>query len=369
MEVYDCYCHVPEQETRLYKFKTYDEPMMAALSLFYPQVYNIFKNSTRIKNSGTINFAKCRNFGDWISALRVHQDEKHDAGFGTAKSHHFFLTPPKEISNDTKEESSNENEIENNDTIADENSEVSSDHEETEVEEEEDEAMSTDALDEDFQEPEFKSTVLPPLDKAVLFSTLSTSAKLKDNLMKKRRENKIRIKLPNAPSDSNLPSGQVKDTDSTSSSLQGDFEQQTGKKRKLNELNASNSSLKASSQALMWDVDENRIKKMLSSILLVGGGLAQVPNAQNVLADRIFQATFSVLPAYGITPETSTLKIEIVNVMATPREMDPSSLCWKGGAVAARLESVKESCWVSKEDYKRWGLLAIKERCLFPLAF
>lgn len=52
-------------------------------------------------------------------------------------------------------------------------------------------------------------------------------------------------------------------------------------------------------------------------------------------------------------------------MLSYPREMDPRVLGWKGGAVFARLESVRET-WVSRYEWKAYRTALLKERLLFP---
>ncbi|KAF9947753.1 actin-like protein arp8 [Mortierella alpina] len=97
---------------------------------------------------------------------------------------------------------------------------------------------------------------------------------------------------------------------------------------------------------------EERSKKLYGSIILVGGG-GMVKGFDRVLEDRLFQA----LPATLTT-------VEKVEVLPSPREMDPRLLVWKGGSVLGKLESSKE-LWIKPLEWALQGRKVLRDKALF----
>ncbi|KAF9191928.1 actin-like protein arp8 [Haplosporangium sp. Z 767] len=97
---------------------------------------------------------------------------------------------------------------------------------------------------------------------------------------------------------------------------------------------------------------EEKSKKLYGSIILVGGG-GMVQGFDRVLEDRLFQA----LPATLTT-------VEKVEVLPSPRDMDPRLLVWKGGSVVGKLEAAKE-LWIKSLEWEVFGSKVLRERALF----
>ncbi|KAF9316232.1 actin-like protein arp8 [Podila horticola] len=97
---------------------------------------------------------------------------------------------------------------------------------------------------------------------------------------------------------------------------------------------------------------EERSKKLYGSIILVGGG-GMIKGFDHVLEDRLFQA----LPATLTT-------VEKVEVLPSPREMDPRLLVWKGGSVLGKLETAKE-LWIKPLEWELLGHKILRDRALF----
>ena len=57
--------------------------------------------------------------------------------------------------------------------------------------------------------------------------------------------------------------------------------------------------------------------------------------------------------------------MERAEVLPSPRDIDPRLLCWKGGAVAGRLESVARDGWITAKEWERYGIPLLKERLYF----
>ncbi|KAI7817063.1 hypothetical protein BC939DRAFT_467095 [Gamsiella multidivaricata] len=97
---------------------------------------------------------------------------------------------------------------------------------------------------------------------------------------------------------------------------------------------------------------EERSKKLYGSIILVGGG-GMVQGFDRVLEDRLFQA----LPATLTT-------VEKVEVLPSPRDMDPRLLVWKGASVLGKLETAKE-LWIKPLEWELMGRKALRDKSLF----
>ncbi|KAG0242807.1 actin-like protein arp8 [Actinomortierella wolfii] len=97
---------------------------------------------------------------------------------------------------------------------------------------------------------------------------------------------------------------------------------------------------------------EERSKKLYSSIILVGGG-GMTPGFDRVLEDRLFQA----LPA-------SLTTVEKVEVLPSPRDLDPRLLVWKGASVLSKLDTAKE-LWIKPQEWLLLGKKILRERALF----
>ncbi|KAG0291215.1 actin-like protein arp8 [Dissophora globulifera] len=97
---------------------------------------------------------------------------------------------------------------------------------------------------------------------------------------------------------------------------------------------------------------EERSKKLYGSIILVGGG-GLIKGFNRVLEDRLFQA----LPATLTT-------VEKVEVLPSPRDMDPRLLVWKGASVLGKLEMAKE-LWVKPLEWEHMGRKVLRDKSLF----
>lgn len=110
---------------------------------------------------------------------------------------------------------------------------------------------------------------------------------------------------------------------------------------------------------------EERIKHLFNSILIVGDGLASVPGLAKFLEDRLFTKFQTMSSEYfSLTEQNSTLKLDRVTVLPRPRDMDPRYVIWKGGAVFARLENFRD-CWISKQEWEKYGEDLLRERSMF----
>lgn len=88
---------------------------------------------------------------------------------------------------------------------------------------------------------------------------------------------------------------------------------------------------------------EDKVRKMLSSVLLVGGGAARIHGVNAALETRLSAI------ASGRVPGMDTQRVVVVS---PAKDVDARVLCWKGGSVLARMDSVVEF-WVSREEWVR----------------
>jgi len=96
-----------------------------------------------------------------------------------------------------------------------------------------------------------------------------------------------------------------------------------------------------------------RWKKMLSSVLVVGG-TALTPGMLHALGSRLKAVVASDMPGLEDT----------VAVIPAPKEIDPRILAWRGACLLAKLDSLNDS-WVQSGDWEILGMRALKERSLF----
>ncbi|KAJ1927773.1 actin-like protein arp8 [Tieghemiomyces parasiticus] len=98
---------------------------------------------------------------------------------------------------------------------------------------------------------------------------------------------------------------------------------------------------------------EDRCKRHYANIILVGGGGVLIPNFAAFLQDRLYRTRPSHLQG-----------IEKIQVLPSPRDMDPRLLAWKGAAVLSKLEIAQELS-VSAREWNEIGAKCFKQRLLF----
>ncbi|GAA96764.1 uncharacterized protein L969DRAFT_90691 [Mixia osmundae IAM 14324] len=108
-------------------------------------------------------------------------------------------------------------------------------------------------------------------------------------------------------------------------------------------------------ESIMTSISEERLKRFLGNLILVGGTslLHGMPFAvQSRLA--------------GLVSLRSAALAQSIAITAPPREIDARIVAWKGAAVLARLDSpaIVEQ-WIRDTDYDIFGTRAFKDRCLF----
>ncbi|KAI5123511.1 hypothetical protein M0805_006671 [Coniferiporia weirii] len=97
---------------------------------------------------------------------------------------------------------------------------------------------------------------------------------------------------------------------------------------------------------------DDRIRKYLQAVLIVGGG-ALTPGMAHALESRL-QAIATPL----------VHNMEKVQIIPPPKDVDPRMLVWKGAAVLGKMDGVSD-LWVTTADWKLFGMRALKERCFY----
>ncbi|XP_067938587.1 actin-related protein 8-like [Watersipora subatra] len=114
--------------------------------------------------------------------------------------------------------------------------------------------------------------------------------------------------------------------------------------------------LLALDQAILSSIEqcenEEIKRKMYSNILLVGGGLL-FEGVESLLQYRLWLH----LPPH--------LKQSVnITVLSRTKDIDPQSICWKGGAILSVLDIVGDQ-WISKEEWLKYGSKIVREKVLF----
>ena len=106
----------------------------------------------------------------------------------------------------------------------------------------------------------------------------------------------------------------------------------------------------------VWENDscngDEAKRKMLSTILIVGGGL-RFPGAATHLHSRLSSLLGPALPP--------------CEVIIDPKEGESDWTCWRGAGVLASLESARE-LWIRPKEWERFGQKLLRERAPFPWA-
>ncbi|CAG8507119.1 11868_t:CDS:10 [Ambispora leptoticha] len=102
-------------------------------------------------------------------------------------------------------------------------------------------------------------------------------------------------------------------------------------------------------QSINCSSTEERVKKFYSSIIVVGGG-GLIPGINAMLEDRL-----------SSRPMPFADKLE---VLSSPRELDPRLLAWKGASVMSKLEIVNES-WINSREWGELGVRCLREKAMF----
>ncbi|KAF6205312.1 hypothetical protein GE061_019482 [Apolygus lucorum] len=92
-------------------------------------------------------------------------------------------------------------------------------------------------------------------------------------------------------------------------------------------------------------------RKMFSTILIVGGGMK-------------FKGISSWLKNKLMFQVPSHLKPDQIEIVTTPKDMDPVMASWKGAAIFACLESAQE-LWITLDEIRKYGVKILRERSAF----
>lgn len=92
-------------------------------------------------------------------------------------------------------------------------------------------------------------------------------------------------------------------------------------------------------------------RKMYSCILVIGGGM-KFKGIGKWLQNRL-----ALQIPYAFRPEQ-------IDVITSPKDLEPSYVTWKGGAIMASLESAPE-LWITRADWEKYGLKVLREKAPF----
>ncbi|KIM58979.1 hypothetical protein SCLCIDRAFT_16606 [Scleroderma citrinum Foug A] len=97
---------------------------------------------------------------------------------------------------------------------------------------------------------------------------------------------------------------------------------------------------------------DDKIRKFLQAVLVIGGG-AHIPGMAHALESRLQAIATPLVP-----------NMEKVQIIPSPKDVDPSVLAWKGAAVLGKMDSVAD-LWLSPADWDLLGMRGLKERCFY----
>ena len=101
------------------------------------------------------------------------------------------------------------------------------------------------------------------------------------------------------------------------------------------------------------DNDEMK-KRMYSTIVIVGGGVAKFHGAESWIKYAVWTQM----------PPAFRLALETMDVICSPKEMDPMVASWKGGAILSCLDTAQE-LWIRQKEWEKHGVKILRERAPF----
>lgn len=108
--------------------------------------------------------------------------------------------------------------------------------------------------------------------------------------------------------------------------------------------------------AILQSVDrcesEDVKRKMLSQLLLVGGGLSYFPGVATWLRNRL------------AVQMPKALQGEPIEIVTRAKELPPDSCVWRGANIMSQLDTSHE-LWISAADWRRYGSKVLRERSVF----
>ncbi|KAI0239859.1 Actin-related protein 8 [Lamellibrachia satsuma] len=122
-------------------------------------------------------------------------------------------------------------------------------------------------------------------------------------------------------------------------------------------VNLDNVGLLGLDQAILGSIEkcenDDMKKRMYSCVVVVGGGLAFLG----------CQSWLQYLLWIQMPPHVR-LSLETMDVYTRPKDLDPTLLCWKGGAVICCLDTAQE-LWISQAEWRQLGVKILRERAPF----
>lgn len=106
---------------------------------------------------------------------------------------------------------------------------------------------------------------------------------------------------------------------------------------------------------------EERIKRMITNILLTGG-TSLLPGVGVALEVRLN----NFVAALWTAQQKDIASAPHPTVVPPPRDMDPRIVPWKGMAVLSRLDNVADM-WVLRQEWQTFGMRAVREKSYFLL--
>ncbi|KAG6329925.1 hypothetical protein ID866_9164, partial [Astraeus odoratus] len=97
---------------------------------------------------------------------------------------------------------------------------------------------------------------------------------------------------------------------------------------------------------------DDKIRKYLQAVLVIGGS-AHIPGIAHALESRLQAIATPLVPS-----------MEKVQIIPSPKDVDPRVLAWKGAAVLGKMDSVTD-LWLTQADWDTLGMRGLKERCFY----
>jgi len=94
---------------------------------------------------------------------------------------------------------------------------------------------------------------------------------------------------------------------------------------------------------------DERVKRFYPNIILVGGG-SLIPGLSKMLEERLRARNIQNSDKFTI--------------LASPRELDPRLLAWKGGFVLSKLDIINEF-WIGSKEWAELGVRSLRAKAFF----
>ncbi|CAE6403838.1 unnamed protein product [Rhizoctonia solani] len=357
LNLYDFYIRKPDQDTEQHTMQVYDEPVVAAMCIFEPRIIDFDAKKARQKSLWTReNVEDVPDFSSdnltqamlistqhllpaqpvqTFAPKQIQQvpqvDGVHDADGDTE------MDVPQQA-----EQSTENSEPSNRSRIGDEK------HDMKDEKRDDDEAPTQTARSEDAQ---VTSPDLPPQDRQSdqhesiqrsLSPTQPPTAPINEPTGEDRAPSVEIIPEPDATANP------LKSKEVASSSTPTPTPAQIDVRWEASKLPLDVAIFNSARAA--GGVD--RIKKFLQVVVIVGG-TSMIPGMVHALESRLQAIAFPLVPG-----------MEKVQVVPSPKDIDPRVLSWKGAAVLAKLEALNDM-WITARDWDMLGMRGLRERTLF----